>query len=224
MAQRVASGMMTGMSRAFGRSASLLGGLAACGVQVDLGAYDGSTTVVMTTTDEPPGSSSSDATVASSSSGDTNLPGMQDDMAILVGDLPSSGGSDTGANTSVGSGGESGDLDALDAPDTLEIQSGNFPQSCADPYGGLPTCGGWSVGFRLPLAEQFVGATGALSDHRGGVVETSPGSGDCGFGGGSLIGNFEITAIDDTSVAGRLTDLELFSAGTEIEFVAPRCP
>ncbi len=223
MVQRVASGMMTGMSRGFGLGASLLGGLAACGVQVDLGAYDGSTTAV-TTTDDRPGSSSSDATVASSSSGDTNMPGMQDDMAILVGDLPSTGGSDTGANTSIGSGGESGELDALDAPDTLEIQSGNFPQSCADPYGGLPTCGGWSVGFRLPLAEQFVGATGSLADHRGGFVETSPGSSDCSFGGGSLIGNFEITAIDDTIVSGRLTDLELFSGGAEVEFDAPRCP
>ncbi|MBX7078038.1 MAG: hypothetical protein K1X88_02555 [Nannocystaceae bacterium] len=198
----------------------------ACGVPVDIGALeggaDGSTSVAASGSGSSSSAGSSSGMIASGSSETGEVMATQH-LAIRVGDLPS------GSSTGTGSGGSSvgGDStagDTNDDPDTLQLLSGNYPLQCDDPYGAMPGCDAWQLGFRLPPELQVVGATGSVFDHYGGYSEAGEGVEGCSFGGGSLAGSFEITAIDDDHVAGRLTDLVGPTGLLTLEFDAPRCP
>ncbi len=199
--------------------------LGACGVPVDVGALDGG---VGSTTGRPDasstgasGSSSGMVASGSSESGEITAPRH---LAIRVADLPSGGGTGTGSSAGSSAGGDATAGDTNDDPDALQLISGNYAVACDDPYGGMPGCNAWQLGFRLPPELQQVGATGSVFDHYGAFSETTGGVGECGFGGGSLEGSFEITAIDADHVAGRLTGLVGPTGFVTLEFDAPRCP
>lgn len=177
------------------------------------------------TTITPGSESSSDTPGGSSSSetGDDPPPAVRHDYAIRFGDLPEL---DSTGNTSMGSGGDDGTTTGGDpfGPDALLVTATLGLDTCEDPYGELPCGERWSVSFNLPPDLQVVGATGRLEDINGFLFSTGPlrPEGDCSGGGGSLVGTFEITAIDDIHVVGRLGELEL-APFTELDFDAPRC-
>ncbi len=207
--------------------------LGGCGVPIDIGVL--ADTAVSTGTTSTTSSTVSDSAGSSSSSGDPITPAtetstgdppvpMRSDFAIRFADLPSVG-SETGSG-SAGGGEATGDPSGGDSdPDALVIFATTGFGTCDEPYGQLPCPAAWTVGFTLPPALQFEGATGLLDfEVNAGFSETFGDDPlDCGFGGGSLNGRFEITAIDDIHVAGRMFDLDLTSAGPEVVFDAIRC-
>lgn len=201
--------------------------VAGCALPVKVGEVAETSTTGNTTIG--PGSESSDTigVVTSSSSsetGDEPPPAVRHDYAIRFGDLPEL---DSTGNTGMGSGGDEGTTTGGDpfGPDALLVTATLGLDTCEDPYGELPCGERWSVSFNLPPDLQVVGATGRLEDINGFLAETGAllPEGECSGGGGTLVGTFEITAIDDTHVAGRLGELELAPFGTELDFDAPRC-
>ncbi len=210
--------------------ATACAGLGGCGVPVDIGLLDGGGTSLasaeVTTIDETvgPGPTSQGMTESSSESGEP-LPPLRHDFALRFADLPDVGSDTTGntgggssASTSAGETG-SGETD----PDALVIRATTGLATCEDPFGLLPCPLAWTYGFNLPPELQFVGAAGQLEDLNGFMAETGEGAVDCSFGGGTLIGRFEITAFDPTHVAGRMFDLEGTGFGTDVPFDAVRC-
>ena len=200
---------------------------AGCALPVKVGEADETTTGNTTIA---PGSESGNDTpgvVTSSSSsetGDEPPPAVRHDYAIRFGDLPEL---DSTGNTSMGSGGDEGTTTGGNPfdPDALLVTATLGLDSCEDPHGELPCGDRWSVSFNLPPDLQVVGAMGRLEDINGFLLESGElrPEGDCSGGGGSLGGTFEITAIDDTHVAGHLGELDLAPFGTELDFDAPRC-
>lgn len=215
-----------------GRRCVVLAMLAACGVPVDIGVLDdgsssepGSSGAVSIGPEPDLPTSSEVTTLEPTSESDTDVapPPVRHDFAMRFADLPEVGGgsTDTGGSSASST---TGDTDVGDTdPDALVIRATTGFATCEDPYGQLPCPAAWTYGFALPPALQFVGATGRLEEHAGLVMETGPELVDCGFGGGTLLGSFEITAIDDTHVAGRMFDLELTDLETEVAFDAPLC-
>lgn len=221
------------MSPALRLAAAAVPWLVACGLPVDIGTLDGGTTSASVSV------SDSDSVSGSSTGGSTTIPSdtstsvpptetdtedpppqVQHDFAIRLGDLPDVGtGSESGGSSASGSTGEM-DLD----PDTLLIRATTGPASCADPFGVGDCEPAWTYGFGLPPALQFVGATGRLEDHDGVLSFSDKLDGECLGGGGTLVGNFEISAIDGTRVVGRMFDLDSPDAQGPIAFDAPRCP
>jgi hypothetical protein len=160
---------------------------------------------------------------SSSETGDPPLPDRHD-YAIRFADLPDI--DPTGMSTTAGSGDGGTSGGPPFDPDSLVVTATLGFDTCDDPYGSLPCGDRWSVSFNLPPELQIVGATGRLEDHNGFVAETGPlgqPGDECSGGGGSLLGTFEITAIDADHVAGKLRELELAPFGTQLDFDAPRC-
>lgn len=211
----------------------------ACGVPVDVGMLDGSTggssstdpdaSVTATQGMTGPGMTTLPMTESSSSEGDDPPPAIQHDFAIRFGDLPDvgesdsdSGGSSASTSASSTTTGETDSGGPTDA-DALLVRATTGLATCQDPFGIEPCPATWTYGFKLPVELQFVGAAGRLEDVDGFMAEVFGEAPDCGFGGGTLSGNYEITAIDATHVAGRMFDLELTMWETEVVFDAPRC-
>ncbi len=128
-----------------------------------------------------------------------------------------------------GTGGSSSGGGELD-PGTLFIKLSDQNFTCAEPN-ALLTCGPhWSVTIVIPPEFQSPGVFNLLGqDVRGVASETGAGAGeDCSFGGGSFDATFQILAIDDQTVEGRLCNVNdlFFDTDPQLEgsFSATRCP
>jgi hypothetical protein len=142
-------------------------------------------------------------------------------MAMLYSELPDVSGGDTGTSGSSG-GGEPG----ID-PDTVYIYLSSQGMQCVDPHATLKCGNQWRVTVAIPPELQKVG-TIPLSTPGLISYATSTGSdygdGTCSWGGGSFWdGTLEITAIDDTHVAGILADTQAWDFDADGAFDAPRC-
>lgn len=117
-------------------------------------------------------------------------------------------------------------------PATLYVRLSDQKASCVDPQASLPCGEHWEVTIAIPPEFQSPGVFNLLGqDVSGSASETGPVNGnndDCAFGGGSFGATFEILAIDDQSVTGRLCHVDGFFSFSEPQlegsFVAPRCP
>ena len=130
----------------------------------------------------------------------------------------------TGGGTSTTGG---GDLD----PGTLFVKLSDQAFTCADPNALLECGSHWEVTIVIPPEFQSPGIHNLLGqDVRGTAIETGvdEGMNSCGFGGGSFGATFEILAIDDQVVEGRLCNVEdfFFFSDPQLEgsFTATRCP
>jgi len=143
-------------------------------------------------------------------------------LAMLYSELPAPD-DDTGGTTSGSSGGGEPGID----PNTLYIYLSSQGMVCADPHSTLECGNQWRVTIGIPPELQQVGilplstpgllayATSTSADH---------GDGTCGWGGGSFMdGTLEITAIDDTHVAGVLADTWGWDFDADGAFDAARC-
>lgn len=115
-------------------------------------------------------------------------------------------------------------------PGTVLVKLSNQSFTCADPEAAL-TCGKqWEVTIVIPPEFQSPGVFNLLGpDVRGVAAETGAAQGaDCSFGGGSFDATFQILAIDETGVQGRLCNVadSFFESDPQLEgtFSAPRCP
>jgi hypothetical protein len=114
-------------------------------------------------------------------------------------------------------------------PGTLYVRLSDQAPLCAEPNKS-PGCGlHWEVTIAIPPEFQSPGLFNLLGqDVTGSASETGPDRGDeCSFGGGSFPATFEIVAIDDDTITGRLCHVESFlSVDVDLEgsFVAQRCP
>jgi hypothetical protein len=218
-----------------------------CGVPVDIGVLEDTTsggssglvTDDATLTDSMTGpvvmtSVEMTSTTTVDSDSEDPPPPVQHDFALVEGpavDTSTGGEEDTGGGgemtTTVGTSASSttGDTGPDDfEPGTLRIYATTGTATCDDPFGVEPCPATWTYRFSLPPDQQFVGASGRLEDNDGFATEVGGELVDCSFGGGSLFGSFEITAIDDTHVAGRMFDLEVTMWETEVVFDAAICP
>lgn len=117
-------------------------------------------------------------------------------------------------------------------PATLYVRLSDQKGTCVDPQASLPCGEHWDVTIAIPPEFQSPGVFNLLGqDVTGSASETGPVNGnpnDCAFGGGSFGATFEILAIDDQSVTGRLCHVDAFFSFSEPQlegsFVAPRCP
>ncbi|MBK7827785.1 hypothetical protein [Nannocystis sp.] len=117
-------------------------------------------------------------------------------------------------------------------PATLYVRLSDQKASCVDPQASLPCGEHWDVTIAIPPEFQSPGVFNLLGqDVTGSASETGPVNGnnsDCAFGGGSFGATFEILAIDDQNVTGRLCHVDGFFSFSEPQlegsFVAPRCP
>ncbi|HEY0137783.1 MAG TPA: hypothetical protein VGB85_27045, partial [Nannocystis sp.] len=130
----------------------------------------------------------------------------------------------TGGTTSTTGG---GDLD----PGTLFVKLSDQAFSCADPNASLQCGEHWEVTIVIPPEFQSPGVHNLLGQNvRGIATETGVDEGmdSCAFGGGSFGATFEILAIDDKTVEGRLCNVESFFsfANPQLEgsFTATLCP
>lgn len=164
-------------------------------------------------------------------------------FAIRLGDLPDvgSGSSDAGSSDAGSSDAGSSDAGTSDAgtdagsevgtdgtggptdPDALLVVATNGPASCAAPDARLSCPSSYRYSLVLPVSLQVAGAAGDLMDVGGTFFEAEGAGKECGAGGGTLGGQFEITFIDDRRVTGRLFDLDAFGPAPEIAFDARRC-
>lgn len=201
----------------------VLSGALGCGIPVKVGTLDdaGGTTGATLETGTDTGEVLESSTTQDSDTGVIE----RREYAIRHGDLPDVGtGSEDGGSSASGS--DTGD--GID-PDTLHVSITTGESTCEDPYGNIPCGDRWEVSIALPPELQTAGAAGSLDEVNGFFYETlelgGGGPDDCGQGGGTLEGSFEITSIDDSEVRGRLFDLGHGSdvIPTEIEFAAPRC-
>lgn len=116
-------------------------------------------------------------------------------------------------------------------PATLYVRLSDQKATCSDPQGTLECGGHWSVLIGIPPEFQAPGLFNLLGqDVSAGASESGPdeGNNECAFGGGTFAATFEIVAIDDTSIEGRLCNVDDFFTFTDPQlegsFVAPRCP
>jgi hypothetical protein len=128
----------------------------------------------------------------------------------------------SGSGSSGSSGGSEPD------PSTLYIRLSSQAFVCKDPTANLDCGPEWAVTIIIPPEYQTPGIHDlAFGDVFGVFTETGPdeGGNECFFGGGSFSATFELIAIDDTTVEGRLCDVDApFDANVEGWFVADRCP
>jgi hypothetical protein len=128
----------------------------------------------------------------------------------------------TGGSSGTTGGGE------LD-PGTIFVTLSDQPLVCADPNAALQCGGHWEVTLVIPPEFQSPGIYNLLGqDVRGNSFETgADGNQDCSFGGGSFDATFEIFAVDDNTVSGRLCHVNSFfsvpTPSLEGSFSAPRC-
>ncbi len=120
---------------------------------------------------------------------------------------------------------DGGELD----PGTLMVKLSNQTFTCADPEATLPCGKLWEVTIVIPPEFQSPGVFNLVgNDVRGVAIETGAGQGeDCSFGGGSFDATFQILAIDDKTVQGRLCNVahSFFESDPDLEgtFTAARC-
>lgn len=210
-----------------------------CGVPVDIGMLDGTGTsgssglvtddATLTDSMTGPQPTTLMTSDASSESGDPPPP-VRHDFATIEGPAVDTGGdTETGSGTAGTSASTSATstsgTDSGDGPEpgTLDITATTGTASCEDPFGSNPCPATWTYSFDLPPELQFVGAAGLLEDFGGFATEVGEEPSECSFGGGSLSGRFEITAIDETHVAGRMFELSPTMWETEIDFDAVIC-
>jgi hypothetical protein len=128
-----------------------------------------------------------------------------------------------------GTGGSSSGGGELD-PGTLFVKLSDQNFTCAEPNALLECGQHWSVTIVIPPEFQSPGVFNLLGqDVRGFASETGAGAGeDCSFGGGSFDATFQILAIDDQTVEGRLCNVNglFFDTDPQLEgsFSAARCP
>lgn len=121
---------------------------------------------------------------------------------------------------------DGGELD----PGTLLVKLSNQTFTCADPEAPLACGKRWEVTIVIPPEFQSPGVFNlAGADVRGVAIETGAGQGeDCSFGGGTFDATFQILAIDDKTVQGRLCNVSdnFFESDPNLEgtFAAARCP
>ena len=114
-------------------------------------------------------------------------------------------------------------------PGTLYVRLSDQAPLCAEPNKSLECGLHWAMTIAIPPEFQSPGLFNLLGqDVTGSASETGPERGDeCSFGGGSFPATFEIVAIDDDTITGRLCHVESFlSVDVDLEgsFVAQRCP
>lgn len=114
-------------------------------------------------------------------------------------------------------------------PGTLYVRLSDQAPLCAEPNKSLECGLHWAMTIAIPPEFQSPGLFNLLGqDVTGSASETGPDRGDeCSFGGGSFPATFEIVAIDDDTITGRLCHVESFlSVDVDLEgsFVAQRCP
>jgi hypothetical protein len=114
-------------------------------------------------------------------------------------------------------------------PGTLYVRLSDQAPLCAEPNKSLECGLHWEMTIAIPPEFQSPGLFNLLGqDVTGSASETGPDRGDeCSFGGGSFPATFEIVAIDDDTITGRLCHVESFlSVDVDLEgsFVAQRCP
>lgn len=132
----------------------------------------------------------------------------------------------TGGGSSGTSGGDPPD------PQTLHIRLSSQTFTCADPAANLQCGPNWEVSITIPPEFQTPGLYHLSGPSVfGGATETGADEGGnmCSFGGGSFWATFELVAIDDAAVTGRLCHIDSpipFNAAEleGVQFVAPRCP
>jgi hypothetical protein len=214
------------------REVVLLLVLVGCGVPVDIGMLDetsgnsgssGPVTDDATLTDSMTGQQPTSE--VTSDTEEPPLPLGRRDFARVEGAVTGTGEAETGgtsASTSATSTSETGAGDPVPLG-TLDITATTGNATCDDPFAANPCPATWTYSFTLPPELQFVGAAGRLEDAGGFFSEVGEAPVDCSFGGGTLMGNFEITAIDETHVAGRMFDLAPTMWETAIVFDAPIC-
>jgi hypothetical protein len=116
-------------------------------------------------------------------------------------------------------------------PDTLYVKLSDQEFTCEDPNAFLECGPHWEVTIVIKPEFQFPGVYDLLDTDGifGTSLETSTpdGMGECGGGGGSFGATFELINITDTTVEGRLCNVEAFFFETDPElngsFVADRC-
>lgn len=141
-------------------------------------------------------------------------PPVQHAYAIRFGDLPPI---DVGETDTGGSGGGT-EID----PDTLLVVITTGPDDCDDPWAAL-ACGQWTIHFSLPPGTE-PGSYALFPDLNGGTTATGPADeiGECWWGGGTLEGTVELTAVEGT-VVGRIHDAQSFDFDANVEFSATLC-
>ena len=152
----------------------------------------------------------------------TPLVGITTKIGYLKSQIPPRPETTGGTITGTGSGG-----DELE-PGTLFVKLSDQAFTCADPNALLDCGPHWEVTIVIPPEFQTPGIHNLLGqDVRGTAVESSGGEG-CSFGGGSFGATFEILAIDDEIVSGRLCNVDDFfgfnDPQLEGSFTATRCP
>jgi len=116
-------------------------------------------------------------------------------------------------------------------PDTIHVRLSSQANTCDDPSKVISCGPNWEVSIMIPPEFQTPGLYHLLGpDIFGLAFETGAdqGGGDCSFGGGSFSATFELIAIDDQQVVGRLCHVENLFTDNQVDlegsFTAPRCP
>jgi len=197
--------------------------LVACGSTVVGGGSGGSganTTTTVASSGSGSGMGGQGGSAGSGGSGTAGgNPGSSNAISMLYSELqsPNPAGGTTVASTSGGG----------PDPNTLYIAISDTLQSCSDPYAAGPCGNHYKVMLGIPVALQQVGIINLndpsiISNFSWAGVEDQPGQ--CPGGGGSFWdGELEITDIDQTHVAGVLTNTSTFDFDANGPFDAPRC-
>lgn len=116
-------------------------------------------------------------------------------------------------------------------PDTIHVRLSSQANTCDDPSKVISCGPNWEVSIMIPPEFQTPGLYHLLGpDIFGAALETGAdeGGGECSFGGGSFSATFELIAIDDQQVVGRLCHVDSFFTENQVDlegsFTAPRCP
>lgn len=146
-------------------------------------------------------------------------------IAYLESQIPPPPPPDTTTGGSSGTGGDP------PSPQTLHVRLSDQALSCKDPEAILQCGPHWGVSITIPPEFQTPGLyhlTGPDVLGIGFETGADEGGGQCSFGAGTFSASFELIAIDDTEVSGRLCHVEgpipFNFAELEGSFVAPRCP
>ena len=146
-------------------------------------------------------------------------------IAYLESQIPPPPPPDTTTGGSSGTGGDP------PSPQTVHVRLSDQALSCKDPEAILQCGPHWGVSITIPPEFQTPGLyhlTGPDVLGIGFETGADEGGGQCSFGAGTFSASFELIAIDDTEVSGRLCHVEgpipFNFAALEGSFVAPRCP
>lgn len=146
-------------------------------------------------------------------------------IAYLESQIPPPPPPDTTTGGSSGTGGDP------PSPATLHVRLSDQALACKDPEALLQCGPHWAVSITIPPEFQTPGLyhlTGPDVIGVGFETGVDEGGGQCSFGAGTFSASFELIAIDDQEVVGRLCHVEgpipFNFAQLEGSFAAPRCP